>query len=452
MLSRVCLGLLLLAATPVWCQLGVIPYQTSTASSDDSRMLTPPPVSGEAYPTIVGSEIRSNYLATGLIFNTSHTDNVLPGGATTPVSDIIYSILPTITINQSTPRRQLALTYSPGFTFYQQTSALNAADQTAALNFQYRLSQHTTISILDSFQKSSNVFNQLYPLSGAAVAGPAQSSAAEVIAPSANRLSNTANVGLSYQLSRNGMIGAGGVFTESSYTNPTEASGFYNSSSRGGSVFYSQRLSSSKYIGVTYQYVVSQTDPVNAPSNPGNVQTEVKTHTFSAFCTFYLSPTLSLSVSGGPQYSDSVQPLSPPVVLWAPSVAVSFGWQKSRTNVVASFSRTVSGDTGVPGAFDSYNLNTSVRWRIARTWTVALSASYLNNKNVAQVLSSSSPGGQTVSGIASVRHSLSEHLSAELRYVRLHQNYSSIAAISAAPDSNSEAISISYQLSRPLGR
>ena len=264
MLSRVCLGFLLLAAAPVWCQLGVIPYQTSTASSDDTRMLTPPPVSGEAYPTIVGSEIRSNYLAAGLIFNTTHTDNVLPGGATTPVSDIIYSMLPTITLNQNTPRRQLALTYSPGFTFYQQTSALNAANQTAALNFQYRLSQHTTINVRDTFQKSSNGFNQLYPLSGTAVSGPVQSSAAEVIAPSANRLSNAANVGLSYQLSRNGMIGAGGVFTESSYSDPTEASGFYNSSSRGGSVFYSQRLSSSKYIGVTYQYIASQTDPVSA--------------------------------------------------------------------------------------------------------------------------------------------------------------------------------------------
>ncbi len=50
------------------------------------------------------------------------------------------------------------------------------------------------------------------------------------------------------------MIGAGGTFTESNYPNPAEASGLYNSNSGGGSAFYSQRLSSTQYIGVTYQY------------------------------------------------------------------------------------------------------------------------------------------------------------------------------------------------------
>src|SRR5271170_459249 len=166
MLTRVCLSLVLLSTTPVWSQIGSIPYETASKPSDEDRMLTPPPVSGEAYPTTVGSQARSNYLAAGLTFVGSYDNNVIAGSGNTPVGDGIYSILPTIAHNQTTPRQQLTLQCSPGFTLYQNTSSLNAANQTAALNFQYRLSQHTTISLNDSFQKSSNVFDQLPSLSG----------------------------------------------------------------------------------------------------------------------------------------------------------------------------------------------------------------------------------------------------------------------------------------------
>jgi hypothetical protein len=70
MLLRVCLSLVLLGAAPIWSQ--AIP-------GEEPRMLTPPPVSSEAYPTMIGSEMRSNYLTGGLIFNTAYNDNV-PGG------------------------------------------------------------------------------------------------------------------------------------------------------------------------------------------------------------------------------------------------------------------------------------------------------------------------------------------------------------------------------------
>ena len=52
------------------------------------------------------------------------------------------------------------------------------------------------------------------------------------------------------------------LLTENNYPNPAEASGFYNSNSLGGSVFYSHRLSSTQYVGVTYQYLRSQSNPV----------------------------------------------------------------------------------------------------------------------------------------------------------------------------------------------
>jgi hypothetical protein len=452
MLKRVCLSVALLTATPVWSQLGVTPFEMPSTQVDATQMVTPPPVSVEGYPTTVGSQARSNYLAAGLIFNTAYNDNVEAGGSTTPISDFIYTISPTITLSKTTPRQNLALTYSPGFTFYQHTSSLNAANQNAAVNFQYRLSKHTTISLNDSFQKSSNVFDQLYPISGGAISGPSQTPPIGVVAPYADQLRNTANMGLSYQFSRNGMIGASGTVTESNYPNPAEASSLYNSNSLGGSVFYSQRLSSTQYMGVSYQYSRSQSNPVNTQTNPLVEQSEVQTHTLSAFYTIYLNPTLSLSVSGGPQHSAASQPPSPPFSSWTPSITASIGWQRSHTNFVASYSRTVTGGLGLPGAYDSNSANASVSWQTARTWSVGAAGSYFNNKNVTPSFSSSNPGGQTISGTVSVHHSLSENLDVNLGYARFNQNYSDIAVISTTPNSNREFISISYRLMRPLGR
>lgn len=452
MLKRVCLSLVLLAAVPACAQLESTPFEIPAAPADEPQMLTPPPVSGEAYPTTVGSQTRSNYLAAGLIFNTAYNDNVLVEGSAAPVGDVTYSILPKITLDRTTPRQHLTLTYSPGFTFYQHTSALNAADQNAALNFQYHLSPHMIISLNDSFQKSSNVFNQPYPLSGGPISGSAQSPPAGVVAPYADQLNNIANMGLSYQFSRNGMIGFNGIVTESNYPNPAEASGLYNSNSYGGSVFYSRRLSNTQYVGVIYEYLQNQSDPVNPQTNPVNEQIEIQTHTILPFYTIYLNPTLSLSLSGGPQYFKSAESTSSPFSSWTPSAMASIGWQRNHTNFVASFSRTVTGGIGLPGAFDSTSANASARWQIARTWTVAWAANYSINENVTTFSSSSSVGGHSVSGTASVQHSMSEHFKAELGYARLHQSYSSIAVISNAPDSNREFVSISYQFSQPLGR
>jgi hypothetical protein len=451
MLQRVYLGLVLLMATPVWSQLVSTPFEMPATANTETQMLTPPPVSAEGYPTTVGSEMRSNYLSGGLIFNTAYNDNVPLGTSTTPVSDFIYTILPTIALNKTTPRQQLALTYSPGFTFYQHAGALNAANQAADLNFQYRLSEHTTIILNDSFQKSSNVFDQLYPLSGGASSG-SQSPSVEVVAPYADRLNNTANVGFTYQFSRNRMIGVGGVVTESNYANPAQAPGLYNSNTLGGSVFYSQRLSNREYIGMTYQYLRSQSNPVSVQANPVSTQTQVQTHTLLPFYTIYFGPTLSISLSGGGQYFDAAQSSSPSVRSWTPSAMASIGWQRRHTNFVASYARTVTGSVGLPGAFDSNTTSASVRWQMARTWNAGIAGNYFINKNVTPSFSQSNPGGHSISGTASVQHSISEHFVAELGYSRLHQSYSDVAVISNAPDSNREYISLSYQFTRPLGR
>jgi hypothetical protein len=408
-------------------------------------MQTPAPVSGAAYPTETGSEARSNYLGVGLRFLTAYVDNVIPGSSTKPFSDFTYSISPTITFDQTTVRQHRTFTYSPDFTIYQRTSGLNAIDQSAAVNFQYRLSPHVAMNLRDSFSQSSNVFNQPDALLGGAISGSPQASPAGVIAPFASTITNAANAQVSYQFSRNGMIGGGGTFTELDYPNPAEAAGLNNSGSLGGSAFYNHRLSKTQYMGVTYQYS-------NDQAGPTTEQSKTQTHSLLFFYSVYLTQSFSLSFSGGPQYSQVAESLSPPSRSWTPSSTASMSWQRSRTNLAASYSRIVTGGGGLLGAFESTSASASARWQATRAWTIGASAGYVINKSITPLFSASGPGGHSISGTASIERPIGARFSAELGYTRLHESYGSVAVISEDPDSDRGYISISYQLKRPLGR
>ena len=445
MLLRACIALALLLAAPLWSQVDTTATQANANPQDQSRMLTPPPVNGEAYATAPVAETRSNYLNAGLTFSTAYSDNVLGGITPHPVSDVSYSIWPTLALDETTPRLHSVLTYSPGFTFYQRTSARNEADQNVGIDVRYRLSPHVTASVRDSFQKSSNVFNQTDLLSAGAVYGEPQAPTAAVIAPLADRLSNMANAELTYQFSATGMIGASGTFTNLHYPNPTEVPGLYDSSSQGGSAFYSHRLSKKHYLGALYQYSHIVAYPVGA-------QSETQTHTIFGFYTIYLKPNLSLSFSGGPQYSDTAQTPQPSLRTWSPAATASLGWQGRHTTFAASYSRIVTGGGGLIGAFHANSANASARWQMARTWNVGSAGSYSIYKTLTPFWFLASPGGHTVSGSVSLQHQINEHFNAELGYTRLHQSYNGISVISANPDTNREYISISYQFTRPLGR
>ena len=460
MLARIYLSLTLLTAMPAWSQMGMNATGGSS-SGDEALMQVPPPVSGDAYPTAVGSEARSNYLRAGLVVNTAYSDNVLSGSGTNPVSDVSYSIFPTIAIDQTTPRLHWILNYSPGFTIYQHTSSYDQADQNVAMNFQYRFSPHVTASLRESFQKTSNVFNQPDSLSGAVISGSAQPPAVAVIAPNADQLTNTATMQLTYQFSRNGMIGVAGAFTNLHYPNPAEVPGLYDSSSSGGSAFYNHRLSKMHYVGVTYQHSRILADPLNAPGEtqtstilayPVNAPSETQTNAILLFYTIYLKPTLSFSVSGGPQRYNVVQSPFPAYHSSSPALAATMAWQTHRTNFAASYLRVVTSGGGLVGAFHSNGANASGRWQLARTWGAGFVASYLITKDVTPSSFVSSSGGHTLSGTVSVQHPLSEYLNVGFGYTRLHQSYSGIPVISNAPNTNREFISISYQFARPLGR
>jgi len=462
-MQQICAGLLLLTVGPVWAQVSSAPAQsapaTPGASSDDAssasttdvdRMQTPPQVNGTAYTTDFTSEERSNYVRAGIMFTSAYSDNAIGSVNGQAVSDISYSVMPTIALDETTPRTHWLLSYAPGFTFYQREGSRNEADQNAGIDFQYRLSPHVTLSAHDGFQKSSDIFNQ--PDAGAVtVTGGTQTPNFSVIAPIADRLSNSGNVGLGYQFGLNSMVGASGSFSNLHYPDASQVPGLYDSSSQGGSVFVSFRASKVNYFGATYQYA-------RLLSYPTTGLNETQTHAALFFYTVYLAPKFSISVFGGPQYSDTVAPqlTQPPTPAtdtrsWTPAAGASVSWQGRLTGAAVSYARVISSGGGLSGAVHMDSASAAVRQRIVPNLTAALSGAYTNN----QVLSGSLPvsnNGHTIQAGALLQQQLGQNFSLQLGYTRLHQTYSNVPLFSSTPDTNREFVSLSYQFSRPLGR
>lgn len=426
------------------------PTDSYSPDTSDDRMLTPPPVSGQAYPVLLGSEERSNYFRGGLAFTSAYSDNVLGAINGNPVSDISYSVAPLVALDETTTRLHTTITYAPGFTFYQRTSARNEADQNAAIDFQYRLSPHVTFSARDAFQKTSNVFNQPTDLVSGAVSGGTQTPNFSVIAPVADRLSNFGNAGISYQFALNDMLGASGAFSNLHYPNLAQVPGLYDASSQEGLAFYSHRVARGHYIGVMYQYQRLMSYPTFGPG---------KTQTHASLFFYTVSPNhyFSISFFGGPQYADTVQPQtsaqsqSAELRAWNPAGGASVSWQGRATSFALSYMHGIASGAGLLGAVKLDSATVALRQQITRTLNASLGGGYAQN----DVIGSQLLGlinGHTVWGTAALQQQVGQHLNVQLGYTRLRQDYSSVAVLSLTPNTNREFVSVSYQFSRPLGR
>ena len=455
--GKIWIASFVLAATAAWAQ-GGQSSQTQPSDSEEvvvehpeDRMQAPPPVTGLNYDTTFMSEERGNYLRYGMAFMTAHTDNALGGLSSDRISDFSYSLAPSIAMNETTSRTRWVASYAPGFTFYQQTSSRNEADHNASLDFSYRFSPRLTFNARDGFQKSSNVFNQPDFGSSAPVSGGTQTPNFSVIAPIASRLSNTASADLVYQFALNEMIGAAGTFSNLHYPDPTQVPGLYDSSSQGGSFFYSHRISSKHYVGAMYQYQ-------RLLSYPASGSSETQTHAAIAFYTVYPNPHLSISLFGGPEFADTVAGstdstavLPKSSVEWTPAAGASLGWQGHFTSMAFSYSHVVAGGGGLIGAVHMDNAALSIRRQLMRTVSGSMTGGYTQNKLIG-TLTALASDGHSLFGTVSVQKRLGEHVNFEVGYTRLHQSYSGIPLFANNPDTNREFVSISYQFSRPIGR
>ena len=450
-------GLVMFVTIPVWGQVedrvppATSPFAVSDNSpvpeqDDSARMVTPAAVSGRAYPVALGSQERSNYLRGGITFMGAYTDNALGSATGTPESDVSYSVLPFIALDQTTAREHLVLNYAPGYTFYQRFSERNEADQNASINFAYRLSPHVTFSASDGFQKSSSVFNQP-DLAATGVVNPGpQAPNFSVIAPFADRLSNAGSVGLTYQFALNDMLGGNGTFTNLHYPNPTEVPGLFDSSSEAGLAFYAHRVSSKNYFGITYQYQRLLAYPTLGTA-------ETQTHAPLVFYSIYPAKGFNLSLFGGPQYSETTQAAQPSLKQWTPAGGASLSWQGHLTSFALSYLHIISSSAGLISAVQLDSATASLSQQITKSLIASVSGGYAQNDTLGTFSTSGVVfNGHSISGTASLQQQIGKSLAFQLAYTRLRQDYGGVPILALTPNTNRESVSVSYQFGKALGR
>jgi hypothetical protein len=419
--------------------------ESPVVNLDSDTMLVPAPVSTAGYSMEFTSETpRSNYVSGGLTFMSTYNDNIGGGFEGRRISDDGYSFMPTFAWRQSSSRVLWNLAYAPGFTFYHHNSGLNQYTQNLSLDSQFRLSPHVTLSLRDSFAKTSDPFNQLTP--AASTSATIRQPITTIISPLSDQITNSGSAQLTYQFGLNSMVGASGSFTDLHYLNPSQVQGLSNSHSKTGEGFYSHRISGRHYLGAKYQFQsLLATLPIN-------LESRTETHGVNLFYTIYLQPNTSLSFYAGPQYSISSGGGVPSTKNWSPSYGGSFDWQGQRMSFSAGGGRSISAGGGLQGAVRSENASASVRGQLTRSWSAGLTAFYGINSLLTPQFSVTN--GHSIAGTVSIHRQIGRSVGFDLAYTHLHQTYSNLSALNVPvlPNINRVSLSVSYQFIRPIGR
>jgi hypothetical protein len=409
-----------------------------------AQMLTPPPVSSSITPVEVRSERRSNYLQLGMTFAAAYVDNLYAGTSPTPLSETTFSILPTISFDQTRPIQHFRFTYHPGFTFYTPTSQLNEIDQSASVTYRRRITPHATIRLENEFEDSSTSFGPAFTGAGGIGSGGSLVSPPGVIPPFAQRLTNNSYAQWAWQTGLKSMVGLEGTGSILNYPNPGQSAGLFNSNSRGGAAFYSRLIARDQYLGAKYIYIYSVAEVPNS-----NV--DVQAHTMAGFYTFYLSKDTSISLMGGPERYIEHQAPSFDRSGWTPSVSVRFDRRGESSAYSIGYTQSVAAGGGLAGAYYTKAADATMQWQLTHRMVAGLNGAYADNKAVFPLQFVSTQSGHSITGAVSLKYIVNPHIYLTGEYQRIHESYAQIVSIHNNPDSGRVAMSITWEATRPFG-
>lgn len=458
-LSIVLVGALL----ATWCVAQAVPAASGPVSPADSvepQTSSPAPITGQGGSLEYTSELgRSNYLRGGLGFTTTFDDNIL-NSSTDSMSDVAYSILPHLALDQSRGRLKWTLNYAGGVTLNQRLTSRNQGSHIAGLVGEYRLSPHVTMRLRDRFTDTTSFFAGANTFEAPA-GGPLQNPNSSVVTPLARQRGNFTELETDYQAGAGTIVGGSGSFYFSRFSDVTSGAGnpsaLLDAKSQQASGFLTHRITARHWSGLTYRF---QRLTFQSDTN----QTIV--HSILYYHTIYLQPTMTLALFAGPEYTDvSSQIVSQVVQLpfilvvstpiarqsWSASGGATFAWQGRHTGMQAGFVRRVNDGGGLLGAVRMNSLDAALRRQIGPSSNLLLGAAYGTNDAVDFT---SVPGSSVrgISGRIGYERLLANHLVLSLGYARTNQRQTSLGSLPVETDHNRAWASISFDFSRPLGR
>jgi DNA-binding transcriptional regulator YdaS (Cro superfamily) len=333
---------------------------------------------------------------------------------------------------------------------YRQISQFDRVNHSAGMNFSYKLTRRVSLALHDNVSYQNGVYPSL--TNQEILAGPAAPiSLDQIVVPYTTRtLVNTPGLDLAFAKTRRTSMTLTGVYSQLKFGHKVAGEPLYNSSGLNGGLTIQYSLTRRTSLGMSLSH---QDTTYQGGQVFGN---RLRSQIESAFLTLAstLSPSVSVSVSGGPQYVRTIDATSAagriPAILLA---AGGGGIRKEvrKTALEATFYRSSNTSGGVYTTAISTTASFSVRRRLMGRWEVGSQVGLARDDTSIFQLKNGRTDG--LSAGADITRPVGRGSVFHISYFNMHQMSSGALPISYNFSRDQVSVGFDYQFKAlPLGR
>src|SRR5438128_792364 len=376
------------------------------------------------------------------------------------LGDFSWSIQPQLILLGTRRHLRWSFGYSPTITVDQRLPVRDLFAHNLGLDFQYQATRRLTVRLRDSLRVETHLLDRLNPQPFIPEFSVLDRPNDSVLTPIARRIYQEAGLDLDYLLGPRTIVGMSGSFVQNRFRSLPGPSAvdesLVDSRSEGARAFYSHRFSRRHSAGAMYRFQALSFKQGEAGAS---------THTIFYIHSIALTPTQSLSLFVGPEFSriqDQILvtfdlflvvvqlKVKTSAAIHSVSGGGTYEWQGKRTALRATWVRRLNDGAGLFGASRFQAGSAELRRQLARRWVADLGVGYGSTSALGLV--SSSAAYRTLSATGSVSYALAEHLGFNFRYAHLHQIGRGNLLPNRLGDHDQFSVSLTYEFTRPLGR
>lgn len=436
--------LMTLAPAGLWAQAG----GTAAGSSEGPA----PSGNGDAAPLQnTGDSIRRNVLLLSMASETAYDDNVFSTSQPRR-GDLSFHLSPRMVLREERKHLTLALDYQPDLLLYRETRGFNAFSHGLQLDARLRFTSRFNLRLTDSFSYRVGIFQPRPSEEVAPQLGPSASLNPTVFTPLGRQRENNMRLDMVYQKSARTSLDWFAGFQDLHFGRVATASSLQDTQGVKAGLEYLYRLDRHNTLGALYLFQ-------KLTSQQGQ---RAIVHTALLSFARQLSPNVTLSVFGGPEYTSlqdnlildplffrTAFPIARTRTHWA--LGGAFTKRSKDTESQISADRRASEGGGLLGPVISSSINLNVRRRLVGHWNATWSFIYADNSALGAAQSRS----HVRSGAASVSlgRQLTKNLTTQLGYTYIVQHSADPTLLFARFNRNRVSFGVFYRYHEvPLGR
>jgi hypothetical protein len=379
--------------------------------------------------------------------STFYDDNVLARNSER-LSDEAVSFDSHLTLSRQTENLTISFDYLPYFLLYRHIDQYNRLNHTADLNLTYQLSSHFNLGLHDTFSYQNGVLQSLTEPQIMSELGSPTALNQTILPYTVRTLSNSSELDLTYVKSQRTSLTLTGGYDQRKFGSQAAGQPLYNSTGLNGGLQYQYRVTEHSNFGflLLHEDVTFRGGEVFG----NNLRFQIETASVSVGSR--LSPTVTVTIFGGPQYARAIGQFSAGVAgHFQPSGGGSITKEVRKTALDLSVQKNLSDSGGLYALVKWTTASFGVRRRLVGRWE----ADWRGGASRADTSLLQFAIGRTdaLTGVFGLDHPLSRGSVFRISYDTTHQLSKGILPISGTFDRNLVTIGIDYQLKAiSLGR